>query len=231
MVDNPYLKRITSQHRQRPKFVGMVDAVTQPLIDLQALLEEIRRAFDLDSAIGVQLDQVGEWVGRTRLLSAPLEGVYFAWDEAGVGWGEGSWQGLYDPDSGLVSLPDDTYRLLLAAKVAANNWDGTRDGAYEIWEAAFAESGLIILIQDNQDMSIVVGIAGAPPSAIIEQLLVQGYIPLKPAGVRVSYYAVVPAGGDGSLFAWDCNTTALGGWAAGAWPRILTPTEEITDAA
>lgn len=230
MTDNPYLDRITSQHRQRPNFVGMVDAVTRPAVDLQALFEQLRRAFDLPDAVGIQLDHVGVWVGRQRYLSTPLEGVYFAWDEAGVGWGEGSWRGMYDPESGLVALPDDTYRLLLAAKVAANNWDGTRDGAYDIWEAAFAESGLIILLQDNQDMSIVVGVAGAPLSAILEQLLVQGYIPLKPAGVRISYYAVTTGDGDGSLFAWDCETTALNGWDVGAWPRILTPVE-TTDAA
>lgn len=230
MTDNPYLDRITSQHRQRPNFVGMVDAVTSPAADLQLLFEQLRRAFDLDDAIGIQLDHVGEWVGRARNLSAPLEGVYFAWDEGGVGWGEGSWRGLFDPETGLIVLPDDTYRLLLAAKIAANNWDGTSDGAYEIWEAAFAATGLIILIQDNQDMSIVIGVAGAPPSAILEQLLVQGYIPLKPAGVRVSYYAVAPGGGDGSLFAWDCQTPALNGWDVGVWPRILTPME-ATDAA
>ena len=224
MTGNPYLDHITSQHRQKPKFVAVVDAVTRPVVELQALLEKIRRAFDLDDAEGVHLDQVGEWVGRTRYLATPLEGVYFAWDTAGVGWGEGSWQGLYDPDTGLVSLPDDMYRVLLKAKVAANGWDGTRDGAYEIWEAAFADTGLIILIQDNQDMSIVVGIAGGAPSAILEALLVQGYIPLKPAGVRVSYYAVTPSGG-GALFAWDCDSAALAGWDTGSWPRILTPTE------
>jgi hypothetical protein len=221
---NPYLDRVTSQHRQRPKFAAVVDAVTRPAVELQALLETIRRAFDLDDAVGVQLDRVGEWVGRTRYLSTPLEGVYFAWDTEGVGWGEGSWQGLYDPDTGLVALPDDTYRLLLKGKVAANGWDGTRDGAYQIWEAAFADSGLIILIQDNQDMSIVVGIAGGAPSAILEALLVQGYIPLKPAGVRVAYYAAPPSGAS-ALFAWNCNSAALAGWDVSAWPRIITPME------
>lgn len=225
MSENPYLDRITSQHRQRPKFVAVVDAVTSPAVDLQELLEQIRRAFDLDDAIGVQLDQVGEWVGRSRHLSTPLEGVYFAWNEEGVGWGEGSWQGLYDPTTGLISLPDDMYRLLLKAKVAANGWDGTRDGAYEIWEAAFADLGLIILIQDNQDMSIVVGIAGAAPSSILEQLLVQGYIPLKPVGVRVAYYAVTPSDSSGALFAWNCDSAALNGWNVASWPRILKPVE------
>lgn len=224
MTENPYLDRITSQHRQRPKFVAVVDAVTRPVVELQALLEEVRRAFDLDDAVGVQLDQVGEWVGRSRDLSTPLEGVYFAWNEEGVGWGQGSWQGRFDPDSGLISLPDDTYRVLLKAKVAANGWNGSRDGAYEIWEAAFADLGMIIVIQDNQDMSIVVGVAGSAPDAITEQLLVQGYIPLKPVGVRIAYYAVTPEAG-GPLFAWDCETDALNGWNVGSWPQILTPVE------
>lgn len=222
-MSNVYLDRITSQHRTAPKYVAVVDAVTAPLVDMQALLEELRRAFDLDDAEGVQLDRVGEWVGRVRDLSTPLEGVYFAWNEPDVGWNEGAWRGLYDPDTGLTSLDDDTYRQLLRAKVAANNWDGSRDGAYEIWEAAFTGTGLIILIQDNGDMSIVVGVAGAAPSAVLKALLLRGYIPLKPAGVRVSYYAVTP--GDGSLFAWNCDTPALAGWNTGAWPEILQPVE------
>lgn len=223
MTDNPYLDRITSQHRQRPKFVAVVDAVTRPAVEIQELLEQIRRAFDLDDSVGVQLDQVGEWPGRTRHLSTPLEGVYFAWNEAGVGWNEGSWKGLYDPETGMISLPDDMYRLLLKAKVAANGWDGTRDGAYAIWEAAFADMGLIIVIQDNQDMSIVVGVAGITPSTIVEQLLVQGYIPLKPAGVRITYYAVATE--TGPLFAWNCDSPALAGWNEGSWPRIINPVE------
>lgn len=222
-MSNTYLDRITSQHRTATKFVAVVDAVTAPLVDVQALLEELRRAFDLDAAVGVQLDQVGEWVGRVRDLSTPLEGVYFAWNEPAVGWNEGAWRGLYDPDTGLISLDDGVYRQLLRAKVAANNWDGSRDGAYEIWEAAFASTGMIILIQDNGDMSIVVGVAGAAPSAVLKALLVQGYIPLKPSGVRVSYYAVTPGGGP--LFSWNGDSDALGGWNVGSWPEILQPVE------
>ncbi|WP_185961579.1 DUF2612 domain-containing protein [Telmatospirillum sp. J64-1] len=220
-MTKPYTDHITSQHR-RPKFEATVDAVTAPLVEIQAVLEDLRRAFDLDAAIGAQLDQVGEWVGRSRHLKVPLDGVYFAWDTPGVGWGEGSWRGLYDPASGMVSLPDDVYRQLLKAKVAANSWDGTRDGAYAIWAAAFADQGSHILIQDHGDMTISIGIAGMPPSSILTQLLVQGYIPLKPAGVRVAYYALPPVGTEGALFAWDSDSPALAGWDRGAWPRILT---------
>jgi hypothetical protein len=115
--------------------------------------------------------------------------------------------------------------MLLKAKVAANSWDGTRDGAYEIWKSVFADRGLIVLIQDNQDMSIIIGVAGAPMSGVEQELLIQGYIPLKPAGVSVEYYAVPPRGTGGALFAWDCDSEALNGWGNASWPQILTPKE------
>lgn len=218
MTDNPYLARVTSQHR-KPMFLGVVDAATAPLVELGYIYEALRRAFDLDTAIGLQLDAVGEWVGRPRNLTVPLTGVYFAWDEAGVGWEEGTWRGPYDPETGLLTLPDDSYRLLLRAKVAANRWDGTRDGAYDIWEAVFAGQGMIVMILDGQDMTIQIAIAGNPPGAVFEQLLVGGHIPLKPEGVRIDSYAMpaIP----GPLFAWDCDTSGLAGWDDGGWPKIF----------
>ncbi|MGC7970039.1 DUF2612 domain-containing protein, partial [Salmonella enterica] len=68
--------------------------------------------FDLDQAIGVQLDAVGEWVGISRNITVPLAGVYFSFDIAGLGFDQGVWKGPFDPDTGLTTLDDDTYRLL-----------------------------------------------------------------------------------------------------------------------
>ena len=69
----------------------------RPLCGVDELLQELRTAFDLDTAIGRQLDAVGVRVGRTRHLHTPLEGVYFSWNTEGVGWNEGIWKGRYDP--------------------------------------------------------------------------------------------------------------------------------------
>lgn len=112
--------------------------------------------------------------------------MYFEWGREAVGWARGSWKGLYDPETGMVRLPDETYRLLLRAKIGANRWDGTVPGAYEVWESAFADTGSLILMQDNQDMSVVIGLAGTPLDAVMRNLLLQGYLPLKPEGVRVA---------------------------------------------
>ena len=127
-----YLGLVTSEHRNRPRFMATVAAVTDPLCGLQELLETMRAAFDVDSAVGGQLDRTGEWIGRSRHLRLELDDVYFEWGREAVGWARGSWKGLYDPETGMVRLPDETYRLLLKAKIGANRWDGTVPGAYEV---------------------------------------------------------------------------------------------------
>ena len=121
----------------------------------------------------------------------------------------------------MVRLPDETYRLLLKAKIGANRWDGTVPGAYEVWESAFADTGSLILMQDNQDMSVVIGLAGTPLDAVMRNLLLQGYLPLKPEGVQVAWYAVAPE--RGPLLGWNCETGGLSGWGKGIWPVRLEP--------
>lgn len=222
MTNAEYLALITSEHTGKPKFEATVAAGVSPLAKVQEVLKSLIGELDIDTATGVQLDKVGEWVGRSRRIGTPLVGVYLAWDDLAVdGWDSGIWKGTFDPDSGLVDLPDDAYRTLLKAKIAANNWDGTIPQAYSVWEAAFG-SGAFLLIQDNQDMSMVVGIAGQQLSIVDQALFTNGYIPLKPAGVRVQYYAIAPAAG--ALFAWDTGEgSALAGWDTGQWAIELIP--------
>ena len=217
-----YLGLITSAHQDKPRFAQTVTVAVAPLAKVQAALQGLIHDFDLDTATGVQLDVIGQWVGRARRILTPLTGVYFTWDStASEGWDAGVWKGPYDPDSGLVDLPDDAYRTLLRAKIAANRWDGSIPQAYAVWAAAFP-STIILAIQDHQDMSMTINVAGAPLTSIEKALLVNGYIPLKPEGVRVSAYYVVPA--VGQIFAWDIPANpAFAGWDQGQWATELTP--------
>lgn len=220
-TEDDYLSLITSEHRLREKFAATVALSTSLQCSLQALAASLPEKFDVDTAIGVQLDAVGRWVGVSRNIDTPLVGVYFSWDSTvSDGWDAGVWQGEFDPDSGLTILPDDSYRLLIKAKIAANRWDGSIPGAYEVWTTVFENS--YIIIQDNQNMSMIVGIAGEQLDTVSKALLTGGYIPLKPEGVRVEYYAVSPV--DGPLFAWDCDSPALAGWDIGSWALELQPT-------
>ena len=188
---------------------------------MQVLLEQMRTLHDIDTATGIHLDRVGERVGRSRYLSLPLENVYFAWDGDGPGWDEGYWKGRYDPETGMTALTDDVYRIVLKAKIGANCWDGTIPGAYEVWRTIFADTGSIIVIQDGQNMSMIVGIAGIKLDPVLRQIVLQRYIDLKPEGVRISFYAVSDSGAP--IFAWDCDSDGLAGWGTGVWPTNLTP--------
>lgn len=223
-MSEDYLNLITSQHRDRPRFAATMEALVSPLNMLAEALERMRLDFDLDTAVGAQLDAVGVRVGRSRFVRMPIEGVYFEWNTELLGWGQGVWKGRFDPDTGVVALSDDVYRMLLKAKIAANAWDGTTPQAYEIWAAAFADRGEggVIFIEDSGRMSMIIGISVRPMSAIMQQLLLQQYIPLKPAGVRVEFYAVI-AEEPGPLFAWNCDSEALSGWGSGTWATRLVP--------
>lgn len=216
-----YLQLITSEHRDKPLFMAMVEALIQPFLDIQAVTLKLIDDFDLDQAVGVQLDAVGIWIGLSRRLATPITGVYFSWDDTPMtGWESGIWKGDFDPSTGLTSLPDDEYRRLLKAKIAANRWDGTMEGAQEIWSIVF-EGQQFIIVQDHQDMTMTLGFVGPPLSAVQQALLTGGYFPLKPGGVRIRAYAI-PVN-PGPMFAWDADSPQLQGWDIGSWAQEISP--------
>lgn len=214
-----YTNLITSEHNQKPKFMAVIATLCQPFVDIQAQLLAMPKLYDIDVAVGVQLDTVGEWVGASRNIQTPLTGVYFAFDTAGVGFDQGTWFGPFDNVNGLTVLPDDAYRTYLYAKIADNQWDGTVPNAYLLLEKALPNASLII--QDNGDMSMLVGVSEASLSNAVQvALLNNGYLDVKPVGVRISYY-VAPST-TGPLFGFDVENSIISGFNVGGW-ATLTP--------
>ncbi|GMG90650.1 hypothetical protein Cmtc_18700 [Cupriavidus sp. TKC] len=214
-----YTDLITSEHNQQQDFMAVVEALAQPMVGLQNLLGSMPGKFDLDNAVGVQLDDVGAWVGISRNISTPLTGVYFSLDTAGLGFDQGSWKGPFDPDTGLTRLDDETYRLVIWAKIGANHWDGTLESSKAILDSIFG-GGTFVFIQDNQDMSMTIGVAGQVPSAVFLALLSGGYIPLKPEGVRIDVVIVTSIDG-AAIFGFDMDNSLVGGFDEGVWGTPL----------
>ncbi|WP_175920397.1 DUF2612 domain-containing protein [Burkholderia pyrrocinia] len=210
-----YTSLITSEHRDKPRFMATVTALVQPLVDQMNVLASMPGKFDLDNAVGVQLDDVGLWVGVSRKIRTPLTGIYFSFDVAGLGFDQGIWKGPFDPDTGLTVLDDDTYRLVIRAKIGANHWDGTLESSAAILDSIFGPD-THVLIEDHQDMSMTIGIAGKVPSAVFLALLSGGYIPLKPEGVRVNYTIVTSVDNE-PLFGFDVSNQYMAGFDMGAW--------------
>lgn len=182
-----YTSLITSQHADKPNFMAMVAAVCGAAVDQQNFLLSMPDAFDLDNAVGPQLDTVGEWVGISRDVNVPITNVYFSWDVSGVGWDQGIWMGPGDPTTGVTQLDDGTYLQIIQAKIGANNWQGSLGTVIPLLNAIFGDSDTYCKITDNSNLTYTLHVLGPQPSALFQALLTGGYIPLKPTGVDVTY--------------------------------------------
>jgi hypothetical protein len=154
-----YLSLVTSEYQLSPKFLAWLSACLQVLDDAIPVAMNLDYSFDLDAAVGKQLDVLGEVVGVGRTLP-------------------------FQPSGGASPiLDDDTYRLLLRARVAWNHWDGRINSLQSIWKGLFP--GGVIQVEDNQDMTINLTVSGSF-SAIVLDLINNGMIVPRSEGVLVN---------------------------------------------
>jgi hypothetical protein len=206
----------TWEHR-RPKFLAVLEHVITPLVEMENQAFVLAtRGYNVNTAVGVELDRIGEWVGIGREVYPPLDGVYFTWDDRKTnGWDMGLWRGENDPPTGLSRLPDEAYRLMIKAKIAANLWDGTIDSAYRVWDAAF-NGEVKIVVTDNQDMSMDMILVTEEDDTILRAILRDEKLPLRPTGVRAKYELLV----GGPILMWDIGETpATGVWGSGKFTK------------
>lgn len=214
-----YLGLITSEYTKQPNFNATVAFMVALQVRVQQLMDQMTGPlFDLSTPpVGDQLDILGLWVGASRQVTIPLQGVFFTWDgTTTLGWDSGSWQPAGNPTS-ITSLPDDAYLTLILATIAANNWDGTTTGAYKVWDDVFPQ--FKILIQDNCNMTYELAVIGGVVDAITVALISGGYIHLRPEGVRVDAYFV--SVDTNPAFCWDSESTLVKGWDEGSWLKQI----------
>ncbi|MFZ5936576.1 DUF2612 domain-containing protein [Pseudomonas sp. HS6-2] len=95
-------------------------------------------------------------------------------------------------------------------------------GAQLTWSGqgtAYTKGNYAYLV-DNQDMSISIGLAGDPPSAIQWALLTGGYITPKPQSVNVKYFYSPST--SGPLFGFDTSNQYIAGFDQGSWGNVYS---------
>lgn len=211
-----YLSLLPSANDDKPDFLALLRAFLQPFVDEQGTLGGVVGKYDLDAAVGAQLDVVGQWVGLARRVESPIEGVYFSFDLPNIGFDQGLWWTPADPLTELITLDDTTYRLLLRAKIASNYWDGSLAQLALIFRQFFAVSeGTVVFVIDNFDMTMTIAIAGVIPGAIFQRLFLRTHVPFPPAAVGSN---VIITSEDGApLFGFDIENEYIGGFDSGAW--------------
>lgn len=184
-MNTSYLAKITSEYQTKPKFMAMNAALLQPLDDIEGVADTVAPSYSLATAQGAQLDVLGVILGLSRDLP-------------------------FQPENGPDVLDDATYRTCLQARIAFNQWDGTRAGLENILQQIFPQAAF--LITDNLDMSVTVLYIGGNASPYLLELLNYDLIVPRPMGVQMTYSA-----GDKPIFAWDIENTYFRGWDAGTW--------------
>lgn len=210
-----YLGLIPPANSGKPDFEAAITAAIEDLVADANAAASLPTLFDLDVAVGSQLDVVGKWVGLMRRVPVPITGAYFSLDIAGLGLDEGYLLGPADSVSGITSLDDSTYRIMLRIKIAANHWDGSLAGAQSILRSVVASNtNTLLMVVDNFDMTMTVGIAGTVPGAIFISLL-KNYLTLIPAAVGLKELIVTSVTGS-PLFGLDCENSYISGLDVGA---------------
>jgi hypothetical protein len=163
MTISNYIDLITSQHKTKPNFIAWLSSALNMVNDNVVITNLIPTSFDVDTAIGMQLDTLGEIIGRSRTLN-------------------------FQPSGGSSPTLDDVnYRIALKAKISQNQWDGTTPQIYEIWNNLFPNVTLSVV--DNQNMTISVLLEGQL-EAVVQEMLAAGYIVPKPVGVGLTIIEV-----------------------------------------
>ena len=174
-----YLNLVTSEYKLAPNFLANLTSSIKLFEDVMTCNTSMTPAFDLDAAAGVQLDTLGVIAGVGRVVP-------------------------FQPSGGVSPVLDDTtYRLLIKATIAANQWDGTQSSLYPIWKQLFPSGNITIV--DNQNMSATIVLSGAFTS-INKDLISNGFIVPRPEGVSYTYtFSTQP------IFGLDENNSFIAG--------------------
>lgn len=211
---NEYTELIAGYHVGRPDFQEWVYVLTEPLRLARQRLVELQNDFDVDTAIGVQLDAIGVRVGISRTLPLRITGVYFELDNADVGLDFGIWKGRYDPSDGTTTLDDETYRAVIKAKILSNKWNGENGTLAEFLSTALSYFGVdakMLDWQDFQTMHVALNLTKASTPPIVWELISRRIVDVTAAGVSMQIIDNIP------WFGLDYNTASVKGLDEGSW--------------
>lgn len=189
-------------------------------VELQEVFRQLMQERSLDTAIGAQLDIIGDIVGQPREFIDTALLTYFAYlgypnaesygdlNDASLG---GFYRGLNDPLAGNTLLNDDQYRLFIKAKIIKNNTNATPNQLLDFLNFVFNSPQNQLVEEGDAAYTILIG----KELSTFEKVLLtyvsysSGYpsrfVP-KPIGVRVNYGTYI----SGDAFAFQGVTGAKG---------------------
>lgn len=189
-----YQNLLLAQYQEGPKALATIEALVNCAI-CDLVLREAEDAFNLDTAIGAQLDVLGDYIGFSRRVGVAPDLEYFNMtdydnpSETVVGMTDYG-DTTANPTStfyryamagqGTADLSDEDYRLVLRWKVLYNGLGGS---LYAIAEALYDVFGDEVICFDHKNMSLSYAVKVASKKAA--KILAQQSVLPKPMGVQL----------------------------------------------
>lgn len=214
--------RVTEQFKteDHPIFDKYLQILLGGKIELQEVFRQLMQERSIDTAVGAQLDIIGDIVGQPRELIDTVLLTYFAYlgypnaesfgDLNNTSLG-GFYKGLDDPLAGNTLLNDEQYRLFIKAKIIKNSTNATPNQVLEFIKFVFDSSSNQIVEEGDAAYTLLVG----KELSTFEKVLLtyvsysdghpSRFVP-KPIGVRVNYGTYVA----GDTFAFQGVSGAKG---------------------
>lgn len=160
MDSDKFLSLITSQHKDKPKFIATVKASIDPIIDAIDCMNAMNEKFVIDEANGDQLQIIADWLGAANAIPNSIPIPFFGFEDQpeSLTWAETDdlTIGGYWRESGIsdyTSLPVDSilFKRIVKAKILLNRSDCTEQSAMEIIRLVLDKN---FNFKDNLNMTI-----------------------------------------------------------------------------
>lgn len=157
---------ITDQFRDKPVFNKFLELLLSPNMELQEVFRQLMQERSLDTAVGAQLDLLGELVGQPRtLINADLFTFFgFLGNISADSFGDlndpsvGSvWWDGEQSTRGNITLNDDLYRLLIRAKIAKNVTRATPEDLMRFANFVFSTHSSTVIEEGGASFRIMIG--------------------------------------------------------------------------
>lgn len=175
--------RIYAQYRDKPKAVAWYAIARSLGGSIEAAAQAVRKSYDIDTAVGEQLNVIGRIVVAPRSFvgSMPMNpGLFGLTDGDEFGDDEAMFSALTINQDDQLS--DELYRLILKAKIVKNNGDATIENILDGMNFLLPKAD-VLRVTDGEDMSFSIEFYGQITSLERFALLNAGLVP-KPQAVK-----------------------------------------------
>lgn len=191
-----YSNLLIVQYHNKPKAKAMIENVVRELI-ASGILFDIRDAYDVETAVGTQLDTLAKYIGVNRFFSVQDLSGFFAFAEYSdvglpgdkIGFSDytdfetktGDWLTYAGVISQTFELTDEEFRIIIKLKIVQNNINHSHESIDDSIFAFFGDE-VIPFSSGNMEMTYLIPEDLTP----IITVAIQKEVLPKPMGVTLN---------------------------------------------